>query len=306
MQSQSNGVDVLAGLFSPPIYNGLSSTLPSSGYGFSNNANAATNNQGNTDSANGRSRVFQFNSQSTTSNSASPRSSSASHYGGPSSSCGTSPEPHHNSPPHNNLDTVNENGYVCRANSEGEVSFCEKLNMACGNPRNPVPRAMSRSNGTFTAPPAAAAVNNAANNSNINSATTSTNAAADINGIDWLANQNGGQFDPLLFGNYRESQAAVVGDGDFTGGFFNEAFPYTDFGSPFNFGDITASPAPATAAKPNPLEVIERQQDGNADDGEEVVPAADKSQLLSCHKIWYVPHQVDVCDGTELTRWKQG
>lgn len=53
-------------------------------------------------------------------------------------------------------------------------------------------------------------------------------------GIDWLAAQNGGQFDPLLFGDYRESQDAIIGDGDFNNGFFNDAFPY-DFGSPLNF-----------------------------------------------------------------------
>ena len=160
------------------------------------------------------------------------------------------------------LDAVNEHGYVCHGNSEGEVTFCEKLNMACGNPRNPVPRAMSQSNGT---PAPAAAI---------------PTPAADVNGIDWLANQNGGQFDPVLFGDYRESQAAVVGDGDFTGGFFNEAFPLQDLGSPFNL----ATPGPAQPAKNNIMEEIEHLQNG--DDENEVVPGEDTSQMLSCHKIW--------------------
>lgn len=54
--------------------------------------------------------------------------------------------------------------------------------------------------------------------------------------------QNGGQFDPVLFGDYRESQEAVIGDGDFNNGFFNDAFPF-DFASPLNFAD-TISPKP--------------------------------------------------------------
>jgi len=158
------------------------------------------------------------------------------------------------------MDTITEQGYVCHGTSEGEITFCEKLNMACGNPRNPVPRAMSQSNGM----PAPAAAKPSATN--------------DVNGIDWLANQNGGQFDPLLFGDYRESTAAIVGDGDFSGGFFNDAFGVPDFGSPFNLDTLTQAP------KPNPMEAIERLQDG-ADD-EEVVPGDDISQMLSCHNIW--------------------
>lgn len=201
------------------------------------------------------SRVFQFNSGSST-QSDSPSASSNSQTG-PNSSCDTSPEPSYNSPI-NPGDSITE-GYVCHGNSEGEVTFCEKLNMACGNPRNPIPRAMSQSD---TNPPAAPA----------------KTADDNVNGIDFLANQNGGQFDPALFGDYRDSQAAIVGDGDFTGGFFNDAFPLADFGSPFHFGDTPA------VQKPNPLEEIERQQDGE----EEVVPGEDITQMLNCHKIWSV------------------
>ena len=100
--------------------------------------------------------------------------------------------------------------------------------------------------------------------------------AADVNGIDFFANQNGGQFDPTLFGDYRDTQNAIIGDGDFTNGFFNEAFPLADFGSPFHFGDTPA------IQKPNPFEDMERAQDGE----EEVVPGEDTSQMLNCHKIW--------------------
>jgi AP-1-like factor len=196
-------------------------------------------------------RVFQFNSGSST-HSDSPSASSNSQVG-QNSSCDTSPEPSHNSP---------AEGYVCHGNSEGEVTFCEKLNMACGNPRNPIPRAMSKSDTKSPAAP-------------------SKSPAPDVNGLDFFANQNGGQFDPTLFGDYRDSQAAIVGDGDFTGGFFNDAFPLTDFGSgsPFHFGDTPA------VQKSNPIDEIERLQDG---DDEEVVPGEDVSQMLNCHKIWFV------------------
>jgi AP-1-like factor len=207
------------------------------------------------DSSTAPTRVFTFNSNSST-HSDSPSASSTSATG-QNSSCDTSPEPSHNSP--GNADTIAE-GYVCHGNSEGEITFCEKLNMACGNPRNPIPRALSSSD-TRT-PPAGPA----------------KTPAADFNGLDFFANQNGGQFDPALFGDYRDSQAAIVGDGDFTNGFFNDAFPITDFGSPFHFGDTPA------VQKSNPLEEIERLQDGD----EEVVPGEDVSQMLNCHKIWSV------------------
>lgn len=213
--------------------------------------------RGSTDSANTQSRVFQFNSSSST-HSDSPSASSNSHTA-QNSSCDTSPEPSHNSPG-NAGDTITD-GYVCHGNSEGEITFCEKLNMACGNPRNPIPRTMSSSDAKPSpAAPAKTPV---------------------LDGIDFFANQNGGQFDPSLFGDYRESQNAIVGDGDFTNGFFNDAFPMADFGSPFHFGDTPA------IQKPNPLEEVERQQDG-VDQDDEVVPGEDPAQLLNCHKIWYV------------------
>ncbi len=97
-----------------------------------------------------------------------------------------------------------------------------------------------------------------------------------LGGIDFFANQNGGQFDPALFGDYRDTQNAIIGDGDFTNGFFNDAFLNTGYGSPFHFGDTPA------VQKSNPLEEIERIQNGE----EEVVPGEDPSSMLNCHKIW--------------------
>ncbi|KAF1965708.1 PAP1-domain-containing protein [Bimuria novae-zelandiae CBS 107.79] len=228
-------------------------------FGSNNGSNA-------TDVSNLQSRVFQFNSGSST-HSDSPSASSNS-AAGQNSSCDTSPEPSHNSP--KNLDSITD-GYVCHGNSEGEITFCEKLNMACGNPRNPIPRAKSQSDARPS--PAGA---------------TKT-PAPEAMGFDFFANQNGGNFDPTLFGDYRDSQNAIIGDGDFTNGFFNDAFPIADYASPFHFGDTPA------VQKPNPLEEIERIQDGD----DEVVPGDDPSQLLNCHKIWdKLSSRADFKDGT--------
>ncbi|CAA9956661.1 AP1 transcription factor [Pyrenophora teres f. maculata] len=236
-------------------------------FGFNNGALNKDNARSNTGSSvASQSRVFQFNSGSS-SQSDSPSTSSTSP--NQDSSCGTSPEPSHTSP--KQADTITD-GYVCHGNSEGEVLFCEKLNMACGNPRNPMPRAMSQSDDK----PSPAVLQ----------AKSPTPAA---NGIDYFANQNGGQFDPTLFGEYRDTTNAIVGDGDFTGGFFNDAFLNTGYGSPFHFGDTPA------VQKSNPLEEIERAQD--CDD--EVVPGEDPNSLLNCHKIWdKLSSRPDFKDGT--------
>ncbi|KAF2193517.1 PAP1-domain-containing protein [Zopfia rhizophila CBS 207.26] len=254
----------LNGLPNQSVFNGASTSSP---FDYSNMTSTTHANRSSTDSSTAQSRVFQFNSGSST-HSDSPSASSNSQ-AGQNSSCDTSPEPSHNSP-NNLVDTITD-GYVCHGNSEGEITFCEKLNMACGNPRNPIPRAMSQSDAKPSPAPG-------------------KTPAADVNGIDFFANQNGGQFDPTLFGDYRDSQNAIVGEGDFTGGFFNDAFPITDFGSPFHFGDTPA------VQKPNPLEEVERQQDGGDD---EVVPGEDPSQMLNCHKIWdKLSNRADFKDGT--------
>ncbi|KAL5390075.1 hypothetical protein DPSP01_002131 [Paraphaeosphaeria sporulosa] len=219
-----------------PDNNGASPTTTTNSRTGSLNGMFGLNNGSNaTDVSNPSTRVFQFNSNSST-HSDSPSASSTSAIG-QNSSCDTSPEPSHNSP--KNLDTIAD-GYVCHGNSEG--------------------------------------------------ATQSPATAPNAVGFDFFANQNGGNFDPTLFGDYRESQSAIVGDGDFTNGFFNDAFPLADYGnSPFHFGDTPA------VQKSNPLEEIERIQDGD----DEVVPGDDPAQLLNCHKIWdKLSSRSDFKDGT--------
>jgi len=210
---------------------------------------------GDNGSISGQSRIFQFNSTSVSSDSPGS-SSSISQYGGPNSSCGTSPEPSHNSPNCGNkdstLDTINENG----AAQGGLTDNAATTNMAAMAPSVLQQPAMSND---------------------------------PVKDFDWFSTQNGGQFDPVLFGDYREPQNAIVGDGDFTGGFFNDAMPTMDFsvGSPFNWADLTA-PTGMTPAiqKNNPLEQADALQAGLDDIPEEVVPGEDPAKLMSCHKIW--------------------
>ncbi|KAH7384590.1 transcription factor PAP1-domain-containing protein [Pyrenochaeta sp. MPI-SDFR-AT-0127] len=258
--SQANGslTNSPGSIGNSPATNGVQRSGSLNGFfGFNSAAPNKVNRSSTESSTRSQSRVFQFNSGSST-HSDSPSAASTSPTG-QDSSCGTSPEPSHNSP-NQQKDTIAD-GYVCHGNSEGEVLFCEKLNMACGNPRNPVPRAMSQSDDK----PSSAVLN--------------TKSPAPLqNGIDYFANQNGGQFDPTLFGEYRDTQTAIVGEGDFTGGFFNDAFLNAGYGSPFHFGDTPA------IQKPNPLEEIERLQDGE----DEVVPGEDINSMLNCHKIWLV------------------
>lgn len=200
----------------------------------------------------------------------SPSSSSDSHRSQAPSSKGTSPEPSLRSPPSgkpqnsrkqaSSTDSCSQSGAV-----DGEASFCEKLSMACGNINNPIP-----------------AVRNATSNTSQPSsqAPGATGDRQQLFPSDWLAQQNGGQFDPVLFGDWRESQEAILSQ-DF-GTFFDDAFPLPDLGSPtHNITEVASQPAPkkdSNISSSIKQEVID----------EEVVPAVDKTKMLTCTKIWYV------------------
>ena len=254
-----DGADMssLSGLFSPSLLDSVGKSPPFEF--FSNNGSSKNNSnasRSSTDSANGNGSTGHNTTYS------SPSASSNSNHG-PSSSCGTSPEPTSQSPNLSkaadfSLTTIGEEH--SGASGEGELTFCDKLNMACGNPNNPVPRTMSETcatPGNFE------------------------NPAFDINGIDWFAQQNGNQFDPQLFGDYREPQENILAGEPFTDNFFSEAFALPDFNSPFN---IAASPVP-------PKKDLVRQIDERQNEDDEVVPAEDRSKLLNCNTIWYGPLQ---------------
>ncbi len=198
-------------------------------------------------------RIFRFNSGSTPSNTASPSESSVSQYG-QTSSCATSPESTHNSP------AVGKNG----DSPQGTIS---EIYDNVGNPApvgiSSFPTLPAIGPSTLTAPGSTSAVNG---------------------GIDWMASQNGGGFDPLLFGNYRDSQEAIVGDGDFSGGFFNDAFPF-DFGSPLGLSDTQLPPS---AVVPSRLSVAQSSERPHQEDDDAVATGEGRAQLLSCHEIWWV------------------
>lgn len=102
------------------------------------------------------------------------------------------------------------------------------------------------------------------------------------NGFDWMAQQNGGQFDPLLFGDYRDPQENILNNSSF-GGFFNDAFLAQDFNSPFNTGDAVASPP----SKRDLMREIELQQSSTEDDISTHLATKnnDTRQTISCEKL---------------------
>ncbi|KAI9885594.1 MAG: hypothetical protein M1823_002603 [Watsoniomyces obsoletus] len=132
--------------------------------------------------------------------SASPTASSVSLHGANSSPC-TSPDSYRNSPSNNKgLDTP--------INSIGETLAPQGWEAASTN--------------TFPL----------VNDNSTTSTVTGSNGI--VNGIDWMAQQNGGRFDPVLFGDYREPQEAIT-SGDY--GFFGDTFPMYNFNTLIGGGD---------------------------------------------------------------------
>ncbi|KAI1912729.1 DNA-binding transcription factor yap1 [Ophidiomyces ophidiicola] len=199
------------------------------------------------------------------SNTNSPSTSSESQHGR-ASSIGTSPEPPAHSPPTANIDAQSKPktvGNTPLSLDECQKSFYEKLGQACGCAEDPVPAALSHMKDESS--------------TSISPLNTSNNNDNSL-GIDWLVQQNNGQFDPVLFNDYREPQDAVLSQ-DF-GSFFNDAFPLQDVGSSFPNFDLGANHTP----KADLISQIDRTLDAD----EEVVPGEDRSQMLSCTKIWSV------------------
>src|SRR3954451_4317887 len=79
------------------------------------------------------------------------------------------------------------------------------------------------------------------------------------------------EFDPQLFGDYREPQENVLTNG-LDDSFFNDAFD-VDFTTPYNL--------PLAAPKKGLMAQIDAAKE--SDD------TTDPGQLLTCNKIWYVP-----------------
>lgn len=112
-------------------------------------------------------------------------------------------------------------------------------------------------------------------------------------------------FDPVLFGDYRDTNENIVGDGDFNSGFFNDSFDTAplDFGSPSNLFGILSPAAPqqpSNAATPsrNLISECDKVRDGGDDDyglpGTKTTTQSDPSKLISCTKIWFVCHPMSL------------
>ncbi|KAI9712506.1 MAG: hypothetical protein M1812_006922 [Candelaria pacifica] len=259
-RGSSNSMEELSGLFSPSI---LQSVSRNSSFDYlSHNSRKPADNQNNNggnDNPYGNNSTPQLNGGSTSSVGASPSASSVSQHG-PGSSAGTSPEPSYHSPTNGKLgepalNTINEE-HAGHGSKEGQGNLYDSFNTPWSNAEQTVPRSTTVSNESSSEAP--------------------KTPFSDINGIDWLAQQNGGQFDPVLFGDYRDPQDAV-NSVDFSG-FFDEPLPLPDFGSPYNFNDMYN-----TAPKNTLMQQIDDKLNGDYD---EALPVPNSSQMLDCDKVW--------------------
>lgn len=100
-------------------------------------------------------------------------------------------------------------------------------------------------------------------------------AAFNPTGFDWLSQQNGGQFDPQLFREYRDTSDAGLGKNFFDDSYFNETLD-ADFSTPF-----FTPPAPIHIEKKSLIAEIDAKK--NADDE---IKVDDGGNGFSCHKIW--------------------
>ena len=91
-----------------------------------------------------------------------------------------------------------------------------------------------------------------------------------------MAQQNGGTFDPVLFGDYRDPQDNILNNSAF-GDFFNDAFPLQDFGTPYYTGE--------EPPKKDLMQEIEVQK--TVKSSEKGLPDG-KKKLMDCEKLWFV------------------
>lgn len=153
----------------------------------------------------------------------SPSASSNSNMGGPSSSCGTSPEPFTQSPmgfkPVDTLTTIGEE------------------------------------------------------QSSLNDQAPDFDQFANVDMVDFNWLPQNFQFDPQLFGDYREPQENILTNG-LDDSFFNDAFD-VDFTTPYN---LPATTTPAAAPKKDIIAQIDAEKNADKVDSH--------GQLLTCNKIW--------------------
>lgn len=100
-------------------------------------------------------------------------------------------------------------------------------------------------------------------------------SSVDMANFNWLP-QNNFQFDPQLFGDYREPQDNILATGGFDDSFFNDAFD-ADFLTPYNVPVTTNA---GNAKKPGLIEQIDAAKNTDELDS--------NGNLLTCNKIWSV------------------
>jgi len=103
-----------------------------------------------------------------------------------------------------------------------------------------------------------------------------------MNDFNWLSANNSFQFEPQLFGDYREPQDNILGNGGFDDSFFNDAFD-VDFTTPYNM-----APSPMLHKKDLISQIDE------AKNNDEPIQVGTDGQLLTCNKIWYELSGLDV------------
>ena len=247
-QFPNNNFGDLTGLFSPSVLE-TASRSNSTDYISQTGGQSANGsvNHGSFSNNNGAGQGGKGGRASSASMTNSPASSMS--QTGPDSSCGTTPEPSADSP---------EN----RKASEGALNTISEestvQDTAAWNPAN-----------LFF--PTSPDSNRAPVSSNIPKSPIS-----DFHGIDWMAQQNGGQFDPVLFGDYRDPQDNILNNT--FDDFFTDAFPTQDFALPYNTGD-----APNAEPKRDLMKEIEIHQSGGND---EIVPNENVKKYVGCDKLW--------------------
>ena len=271
-QARANGFDnnfgELSGLFSPSILQNASRSNSADYISYPGTTKTSINGlamPASISSTNGKVHMPNGRQGSSTSITGSPASSMSHTL---DSSCGTTPESSAESPDNRKssegtLPTVNEEA-KSQDTSGGKEIFCSQLAKACENIANPISPMLAESNG-------ASATSNMVKS-----------PFADINGIDWLAQQNGGQFDPVLFGDYRDPQENILNNNSF-GDYFNDAFPVQDlqdFSSAYNTADF-ASPPP----KQDLMQQVDKQKEGSP---LAFIPSDEARQFISCDKVWLV------------------
>jgi len=94
-------------------------------------------------------------------------------------------------------------------------------------------------------------------------------------GFDWLAQQNGGQFDPQLYGDYREPQDQILANTNLDDLFTDMD---ADFFTPYN---MPTTQTTATSKKSLIAEI-----DAKQDADEEPAKAKGGKEKYNCTEVW--------------------